>query len=285
MKMSRKKAIFYLVITSILWSTGGLFIKLIDWNPLAIAGSRSGIAAIVMLIYLRKPLPRLSKIKLCGAFSYTALVILFVTATKLTTSANAILLQFTAPIWVALFCKYFLNQPIKKYDWISILVVMFGMTLFFIGDLRSGNMTGNFVAILSGIAMASFIIFLKLEDDGSPVEMTLIGNILTFMISIPFIFSLTPNLNSIIGILILGVFQLGISYILYTKAVKYVSAIEAALIPIIEPLLNPIWVFWITKESPGLYGLLGGLVVVTAIVIRELYQRSKKGLMSQGEVE
>lgn len=96
--MDRKKAIIYLIIASLLWSTGGLFIKLIDWNPMAIAGARSGIAAIVISFYLRKPIKNLGKIKLFGTFFYTSLLILFVTANKLTTSANAIFLQFTAPI-------------------------------------------------------------------------------------------------------------------------------------------------------------------------------------------
>lgn len=276
MKMNRNKAIFFLVIAAVLWSTGGLFIKLVDWNPLAIAGARSGIAAFIMLIYLRKPISKLNKVKFFGATSYAALVILFVVANKITTSANAILLQFTAPIWVALFSKWFLNESIKKSDWISIIAVMFGMTLFFLGDLKTGNMTGNFIAILSGIAMATFIILLKLQKEGSPVEMTLIGNVLTFAICIPFILMVTPSLKSILGILVLGIFQLGISYILYTTAVQYVSTIEAILIPIIEPLLNPVWVYLVTKESPGLYGFLGGSIIITSIILRELLQSMKK---------
>ncbi|WP_242986299.1 MULTISPECIES: EamA family transporter [Clostridium] len=107
MEKYQKKAILYLVIASILWSIGGLFIKLVNWNPIAIAGARSGIAAIVMLLYLKKPAIHLGKTKLLGACTYSSLLIFFVTANKLTTSANAILLQFTAPIWVLLFSKVF----------------------------------------------------------------------------------------------------------------------------------------------------------------------------------
>lgn len=281
MNISRKKALIYLVITSVLWSIGGLFIKLVDWNPMAIAGARSGIGAIVMMVYLRQPIKFSGKFKLLGACSYSTLLILFVTANKLTTSANAILLQFTAPIWVALFSGWFLKEKIKVSDWITIIIVMFGMTLFFIGDLGSGNTIGNFIALLSGIAMAGMVIFLKLQNEGSPVEMTLIGNILVFVIGLPFFFKSVPSPNSIWGLLILGVFQLGISYILYTTAIKYVSAVEAILIPIIEPLLNPIWVFMFTGEAPGSYAFLGGSIVIITIITRGIYQQRKKQVVKK----
>jgi len=270
MEKHQKKAILYLITASILWSIGGLFIKLVNWNPMAIAGARSGIAAIVMLLYLKKPVIRLGKIKLLGACTYASLLIFFVTANKLTTSANAILLQFTAPIWVVLFSKFFLNEKIKKHDLSTIVLVMLGMILFFIGDLRGGTFIGNFIAILSGISMAGMVIFLKLLDDDSPVEMTFLGNIITFIIAIPFFFHSVPNLNSILYLLILGIFQLGISYIFYNLAIKHVSPIEAILIPVLEPLLNPIWVFLFTGESPGTYAFIGGAIVLIAISTREL---------------
>jgi len=273
MEKHRKKAILYLVTASILWSIGGLFIKLVDWNPMAIAGARSGIAAIVMLLYLKKPIIRLGKKKFLGACTYASLLIFFVTANKLTTSANAILLQFTAPIWVLLFSKFFLKEKIKKYDIVTIIFVMFGMILFFIGDLKSGNRIGNFIAILSGISMAGMVIFLKLLKDDSPVEMTFLGNIITFIIAFPFFFLSVPSLNSILVLLILGIFQLGISYIFYVLAIKYVSPIEAILIPVLEPLLNPVWVFLFTRETPGTYAFIGGAIVIIVIVTRELYAK------------
>lgn len=276
MNMCRKKAIIYLIIASILWSIGGVFIKLIDWNPFAIAGARSGIAAIVMFCYLRKPIKGVGKFKLLGALSYTSLLILFVTANKLTTSANAILLQFTAPIWVALFSALFLKEKTKKSDWITILFVILGMIMFFIGDIKLGSLSGNLLSVLSGVAMAGVVIFLKLQDEGSPIEMTLLGNIFTFIIGLPFFFTSLPNLKSVLCLLILGIFQLGISYIFYVTAVKHISALEAILIPILEPLLNPIWVFFITGEAPGSYAICSGFIVVTAIIIKEIYEHRKQ---------
>ncbi len=275
MDKNRKRSIIYLVTASILWSIGGLFIKLVNWNPIAIAGARSGISAMVMLCYLGKPAIGIKKSMLPGALSYALLVFLFVVANKLTTSANAILLQFTAPIWVALFSRWFLKDKIKMSDWITIAIVMVGMILFFSGELETGHMLGNILAVISGIAMASMIIFLKLQGEGSPVRVTLLGNIITFVFALPFFFLSVPDFKSIIAILILGIFQLGISYILYTAAIPYVSAIEAILIPILEPLLNPIWVFWVTGEAPSSNALLGGIIVILAIVARGIYQARK----------
>ncbi|WP_432409690.1 EamA family transporter [Wukongibacter sp. M2B1] len=150
------------------------------------------------------------------------------------------------------------------------------MVLFFIGDLESGNLFGNFIGVLSGIAMAAFIILLKLQAEDSPIEITLVGNIITFVIGFPFFFLSVPSMNSVSGLLILGVFQLGIPYILYTTSIKHVSAVEAVLIPFIEPLLNPVWVFLVTSESPGGYGFVGGSIVVIALITRGLYQQRKK---------
>lgn len=284
MGKDRKKAIWYLVIASVLWSIGGLFIKLIDWNPMAISGARSGIAAVVMVFYLKKPKLHFNKTLVLGAACYSSLLILFVSANKLTTSANAILLEFTSPVWVALFSWWFLKEKIQKSDWLSITFVMTGMLLFFLQDLRGGHQLGNLIAVMSGIAMAGMVIFLKLQKESSPIEMTLLGNIFTFILCLPFFFDSIPNLQSIAALLILGIFQLGVSYILYTKAIPHVSAIEAILISVLEPLLNPLWVFWVTGELPGLYALWGGLIVISSIIARGLYQAKKKALPREEQV-
>ncbi len=285
MNMDRKKAILYLAAAAVLWSTGGLFIKLIDWNPMAIAGARSGIAAIIMLIYLRRPVKVFEKTKLIGAFTYAAVVILFVVANKLTTSANAILLQYTAPIWVIVFSKFFLKEKSEKRDIVSIIIVMAGMILFFVGDLKSGNLIGNIIAVLSGVAMAGMVIFLKLQKDGSQVEMTLIGNVVTFLIGLPFFFISPLSLKSAAGLMALGIFQLGFSYILYGTAIKYVSSVEAIIIPVLEPLLNPVWVFLFTGEAPGIFALIGGVIVVVTIIGREIHRQSNSVKEDEAELK
>ena len=284
-KNERIKAIIFLVIASVLWSTGGILIKLIDWNPIAIAGSRSLIASITVLLYLRKPKITFSKAQIGGAISYAATVILFVTANKLTTSANAILLQYTAPVFVALLGVWILKEKIYNYDWITIFVVLAGMVLFFVGDIDAGNVLGNILAVISGFCLACVTVSLRFQRDGSPVETAWLGNVITFVIAIPFIFQSSIDVKSIIGILLLGVFQLGISYILYALAIIHVTAIEAILITVIEPLLNPVWVFIFAGEKPGFFAFIGGLLVVASVTIRSVYVSRKINRMEGTESE
>lgn len=286
---SKNRAIIMLVMAAVLWSTGGILIKLVDWNPVAISGSRSGISALFMLMYLKyrakkvtgnsKLNIKFTKVKIIGAFVYASTVICFVVANKLTSSANVILLQYTAPIWVAMFSGLILNEKVRKADWVSIACVMFGMALFFIGDIEKGELIGNIVAIFSGVSLAGVILSLKLQEYGTAVEMTFLGNALTFVIGLPFMFLSVPSLSSIFGLILLGVFQLGISYILFAESVKHVSAIEAILIPVIEPLLNPIWVFIFAAEVPKSTAILGGTIVILSVVLRSIFisLKDKKG--------
>lgn len=268
------KAMLFLAIASILWSTAGLFIKWISWHPIAIAGVRSGIAATIILIYwlLRyKALPPLpNKKKLFGALNYVILVMLFIGSNKLTTSANAILLQFTAPVWVMLFASIFLKEPIKKSDYITVAFVFAGMILFFLGNLGAGGMLGNFLAILSGVAMAVMVVSLKGVKTGSPLEIVFWGNIFTVIAGIPFYSAVVLDGPSVTGILLLGIFQLGISYIFYAEGIQKVSALEGILIPVLEPLLNPVWVFIFNGETPTVYALIGGVIVVGSVLVRSL---------------
>lgn len=274
-KNERTKSIVYLIIASILWSTGGILIKLVDWNPVAIAGSRSLIASIVVLAYIKKPKLTMSKAQIGGAICYAATVILFVTANKLTTSANAILLQFTAPIFVALLGAWILKERIYGYDWITMACVFGGMILFFIDGVGTGNMLGNALAVISGFFMACVTVALRFQKDGSPVETTWLGNILTFVIALPFIFQSMPDAKSMLGLVLLGVFQLGISYILYALSIKHLSALEAILITVVEPLLNPIWVFLFAGEKPSFYAVIGGVIVLSAVTARSIYVSKK----------
>lgn len=281
-KNERLKAIIFLVIASVLWSTGGILIKLVDWNPIAIAGARSFIAFLTVLMYLKKPKFTMSKAQIGGSIAYAATVILFVTANKLTTSANAILLQFTAPVFVALLGIWILKEKIHWYDWVTILFVFGGMILFFVDDVGAGSMVGNLVAVISGFFLACVTISLRLQKDGSPVETTLLGNIVTFMVAIPFIFRSMPDLKSIYGLILLGVFQLGISYILYALAMKHLTALEAILITVIEPLLNPVWVFLFAGEKPSPYAVIGGIIVLSSVTARSIYA-AKKSSSAEGK--
>jgi drug/metabolite transporter (DMT)-like permease len=264
----RYKAIGFLIVTAILWSSGGLLIKWVSWNPIAIASARSAIATLVLLVALRHPHLTWSSVQIGAAIAYTVTLLLFVTANKLTTAANAILLQYTSPIYVALFGTWFLRERATRLDWITIFGVMGGMVLFFLDDLTTGGFWGNMCAISSGVTFACFVLFMRKQKNGSPLESVLLGNILTALVGFPFMFKTMPSASSWIGLIFLGVFQLGLSHALYATAIKHLTALETILLSAIEPILNPLWVFLIMGEAPGPWALLGGVIVLVSVTIR-----------------
>lgn len=263
-----KRAVLFLTLTAILWSTGGVLIKLVDWHPMAIAGGRSIISAFVIWTIFRNEPLSFSKPQWAGAFAYCGCVSLFVISTKLTTAANAILLQYTAPIYVALLGGWLLGEKATRRDWLTILFVLFGMLFFFIEKVTTGGMIGNICAIASGVSFALFIIFMRMQKDGSPYGSVLLGNLLTFALSLFFWSGSSLQATNLIGISLLGTFQLGLAYVLYSYAIRHVEALEATLITSIEPILNPIWVFLLLGERPGFYALVGGFIVLASITIR-----------------
>jgi len=266
----RFKAILLLFVSALLWSSGGLLIKLVSWNPVAISGLRSLIAMMVIAAYLRSPRFTWTLPQIGGAIAYAVTVTLFVAATKLTTAANAILLQYTAPIYVAFLSAWVLGERAQWYDWLTILVIIGGMVLFFLDHLAPGNFLGNIFAVLSGVSFASFVLFMRKQRNESPVETVLLGNLLSGLIGLPFMFESMPGLLSWVGLVFLGVVQLGLSNVLYSKAIKHVTALEAILIPGIEPILNPVWVFLFLGERPGQWALIGGFIVLISVTLRSL---------------
>lgn len=270
MELSRKSAVLLLSLTAILWSLGGMFIKMVEWNPLAISGTRSAVAALLFLSILKKPSFKWDILKLGAALAYTGTVVPYVTATKMTTAANAILLQYAAPVYVAVLAHWFLKEKTGPADWVTIAVVLSGMVLFFLDDLTPGNLTGNLLAILSGISFAVLVILLRKQKDGSPLESVFWGNIMTFLVALPFMGGPVPGVKSWLIIVVLGLFQLGLSYVFYSIAIRHVTALDAILIPVLEPVLNPVWVFLAIGEVPGSYALAGGAVVLTAVTVRYL---------------
>jgi drug/metabolite transporter (DMT)-like permease len=275
----RSKAILFLLLSAILWSSGGLVIKLVDWNPVAIAGVRSLISMFVLLAYVRHPRFTWSFPQIGGAVTFAFTVTLFVVATKLTTAANAILLQYTAPIYVAFLGAWFLGERARWFDWFTIFVVMGGMVLFFLDHVTPGNLLGNVCAILSGGGFACFVLFMRKQKNESPLETVLLGNFFTGLIGLPFMFESMPSAMSWLGIIFLGVVQLGLSYVFYSEAIKHVTALEAILIPVIEPILNPIWVFLMLGERPGKWALVGGVVVLMSVTIRSVIAARRKDVV------
>lgn len=254
-----------------LWSLGGLLLKVVDWHPLAVAGGRGLIAGIFLLSWVRRPKFTWSATQIGAAVAYAACTVLFAVANKFTTAANAIFLQYTAPIYIALLSFWILGERTRRADWMTIAFALGGMALFFIEQLTLTGMFGNLVAIASGVGFAVMALLLRKQKDGSPVESIILGNLIAGAIGLPFMLTSTPPSAAGFGaLLVLGIFQLGLPYLLYAYSIKRVTALEAVLIPVIEPVLNPVWVLLFLGERPGPLALLGGAIVLGAVVVRAL---------------
>lgn len=269
---SETKAIIALVGSAFLWSTGGVFIKLVDWNAFAIAGTRSLIASVVLLIYLKKPTFKCHFPLLAAAFSSAVTMILYVLANKMTTAANTILLQYTAPVYVAILAWIILKEKPTIDNWIALFAIAAGMTLFFTGKVSSGNMSGNVIAVLSGVGLAFFTVFMRMQKGNSPFESFFLAHLITFVVAIPFIFkSNLPDASGWAGIFMLGIFQTGLASLFFAYGIRKIPALKAILVMTLEPILNPIWVFIFTGEAPGTYAVLGGVVIIGAVLFTTVY--------------
>ncbi|NLH14970.1 MAG: DMT family transporter [Phycisphaerae bacterium] len=265
-----------LILPAILWSMGGLLIKSVQATPMAIAGLRSLLAIPVLLVLLRPHPLSFSRDQLLGAVFYCGTVSLFVAANKMTTAANAILLQYTAPVYVAILSITLLHEPIHRTDWASIGLALFGMGLFFLDRLSTAHLWGNLMAILSGVSFGLMVVFLRRQKQAFPLVSIILGNLLTAVISCPFWIGVQIDSTSWRYLIVLGIFQLGLSYALYSIAICRVSAIEAIMVPVIEPILNPLWVWIFLREVPGRWAIPGGVLVIAASVLCSL-GRMKNG--------
>lgn len=271
MSAAHTRAVLFLVAAALCWSLGGVLIKSVaaTWTGLAVAGGRGLIAALFLLATNRGLRFRPSRDLFIGALGYAACTLTFCVATTRTSAANAILLQYTAPIWVALLSTWLLGERASRADWLTIAVALGGMALFFKDSLTLGHLDGDLLALLSGVFFAGMTVALRRQKDGSPVESIILGNLLAFLVGLPWILG-SPLLPPAgwIALLALGVVQLGVSYWLYSRAIRHVTALEAVLIPVIEPILNPVWVLIFMGEKPTGWALLGGAIVLSAVTTR-----------------
>jgi drug/metabolite transporter, DME family len=255
---------------ALLWSSGGLFIKLAPLPALAVACGRSLVAAVFYLLLLR---PRMRAAKLTTAIAYAACIITFVSATKLTTSANAIFLQYTGPAYVLMLGPWLLDEPFRSIDAACVALSLAGMSLFFVGKVEAGQMLGNGIAALSGVFFAFAIVLLRRDakrGDGDALPSTTLGNLLAAACTLPWALQAHLTFAGAMVLLYLGIVQLGLAYLLFIKGVRHIPAGEASLISMLEPVLNPIWVFFGYGERPGKWALIGGGVVILAVVVRTL---------------
>jgi len=265
-----RKAVGLLLLTALGWSLGGVLMKSVDWPPFAVGGGR-GLVAAVFLLAVRGRTLRFTwtPLQLGTALAFAGCTILFAAATKLTTAANAILLQYTAPVWVALLGAWLLGERARRADWWTIAVTFVGMGVFFYDGLKFNNLTGILLAVASGVSFAVMIVLLRKQGPGSTIEAVILGNLLGFLIGLPSICTAPwPDPRSLVALLLLGICQLGLPYLLYTRAIRHVTALEAVLIPVIEPILNPLWVMLVIGEKPSPLALAGGTIVLGAVTLR-----------------
>ncbi len=273
--MTRNRAILEMLLCAALWSIAGIFIKLIPWNSIVIAGLRSLIAGLVMFVYMRARGIGFTadRRSLAGGAALCLTLTCFVAANKLTTAANSIVLQFTAPMFIVVFSALFLKKRFSRADVLAVVLTMAGISLFFFDQLTPGHLAGNCVAIFAGMAFACYYMSLEGASESQRMSAILIAHGLTFLVGLPFTFVYPPELSAapVACILVLGVVQLGIPYVLLGRASGACPPLACSLLGAVEPLLNPVWVFIFDGEAPGLWALIGGVVVVATITVWCVY--------------
>jgi drug/metabolite transporter (DMT)-like permease len=257
--------------------------KLVDWNAAAIWSARSAICATALWASRRPSFARISAAEWRAACALAATTGLFTLANKLTTAANAILIQYSAPIWVALFGAWLLGERASRLDWLTIAAVLGGITLFFFEQLTFDHVAGNLVALGAGMALALNTLSLRkvaitpaASGSSDPLRPLLLGNVLGAVLGAPFLLvSSPPGATAWSALLALGLFQQAAAYLAFAWAIRRATALEAILIPVIEPILNPIWVALAFGEYPGPWALLGGTIVIGAVTARALLGRTR----------
>ena len=272
-----------ILLCAILWSTSGLFIKLIDWHPMTIFGIRSLIAALFMLCVrffytasLKRAKPgeagqsnKSKKIPLwAGAFAYSMTMLTFVIANKNTTAANAIVLQYSAPVWAALLGWLLIKEKPHWEHWIALAAIFGGFGLFFRDSFGSAAFLGDGLAFLSGIFFGAHSVIMRMQKDANPADSMILAHIVSFVISIPFLFIYPPEISSstTISMFYMGIIQIGCASLLYSYGIKKITAIQTMLTATIEPLLSPVWVLIVTGEKPAFFALIGGSIILASVL-------------------
>ena len=264
----QRKGVLLVAAAALLWSTGGLGIKAVAEPALKVTFYRSLFAAIALMIFLPRYAWATRRWSSTPAFiaaivSYAACLTTFVIATKWTTAANAIFLQYAGAIWVLLLSPLVVHEPMRARDATAIGAALGGMALFFVGRFETRGMAGNAMALLSSVFFAALILLLRREHEASRATVTW-GNVLTAIAVLPFIdFALSPT--SLTVLVFLGAFQIALAYFLFTRGLAYVTATQASLTGMLEPICNPLWVFLIIGERPSPFAIAGAAVVLTAI--------------------
>ena len=273
--LPRDRARLEILVVALLFSTGGAAIKSAQFTSWQVAGLRSGIAAVAVWLFVpaARRIPRGTLgVTLLVALAYAATLTLFVLANKLTTAANTIFLQSTAPLYILLLSPILLREAITRRDLIFMAAVGAGMALFFVGRQASfatapDPVRGNLFALLSGVSYAAMLLGLRWMGTrgAAPAAAVAVGNLFALLLALPHLLPLGGHgMGDWAVIVYLGVFQIGLAYALLTRAIPHVPALEVSLLLFLEPALNPLFAWAIHGESPTRWALLGGLIIIGA---------------------
>ncbi len=294
MTAAKRSGSWYVIVAALLWSTGGFFIKDVSLDGFGVSLWRSLFASLTLFIIFRLRIAKKESTRAGGWFSwrtigtalvYSGLLILFVLATKLTTSANAIFLQYTAPIYVLFFEPIISRSKIKRGDIVAVLITISAMGLFFVGKFDTSSTLGNTLALLSGVCFAAYALLLKHEktDEQMRWQSVIVGHgIIVLLMLILWGMGVTNPVphaaKELFELAYLGIFQIGVAYALFTTGIHYIRALDALLLSMIEPVLNPVWVFIGIGETPTFWAIVGGAIILTVSAVRT-YREGKADLV------
>jgi drug/metabolite transporter (DMT)-like permease len=262
-------ALGLLFLAAALWSASGVLVKGLDWSPVAIASGRGLLAGLTMSFLLPggfRP-ARLNRTQVFSGFCLAILSVCYVSALKLTAAANAIVLQYTAPFWVAILAPLALGERTSGRDWLFIGLIFGGVVLFFVDGLSPAGFWGNILALVSGFFFGLQALLLRARNNYLPAGGLILGNYLTFLLGLWAWAGPWPGLKGWLFLILLGVFQMGVAYYLYSLAAPRVTSLELVLVTMLEPVLNPVWVYLAYGEAPGSGAFMGGLVVIGSVIL------------------
>lgn len=258
-----------MLLASVCFSTGGLFCKMIPWSALAINGARDLLGSAVIGIYVLATHHKLkmNRIVFVGAVCMFGVTTLFVMANKLTTAANTIVLQYTAPVWILIIMAVVFRQKPKKRDVIVMIVVFAGILCFFADSLAAGGITGDLLAVVAGMFYAGLFVMNSFEN-GDALSSLFFGQLAAGVILTPLLTRESDFSAPVIGsIVFLGVIQVGLAYVFFYQGTKFTHPVTASLIAGVEPILNPILVAIFLKEYLSPLSIVGAVIVLAAILV------------------
>ena len=275
--------VIYVVIGVTLWSLGGVMFKLTSVSGFEANLGRCAFAAVTIFLLTRHRGLKFDRWVLLNSLFYTGALSFFALANKKTTAANAIFIQYTAPIYVLLLAPFILKEKFKWTDLITVFVCLAGLSLFFldnvpVGDLSpESQMEGNILALFSGVCFGVYMLVLRHPQmlKHNPAVSVFYGNLMAILFMLPFVIAAPSAWKpaDLLAVAILGIFQIGLAYYFFTLGVaKGVRSLDASIIGFIEPILNPVWVFLVVGEQPQKWALTGGLIIVTAVIVHTLRQ-------------